>query len=83
MFAQPYIPFTGHMFLEFLVIALLDQHIQNWNKMGGHMKQRRLPWWMQYALDLGELCFFVVRLRPQNRRALHLIHWVHVPGFFW
>ena len=37
MFAQPYIPFTGRMFLDFLVIALLDQNIQNWNKMGGHM----------------------------------------------
>jgi hypothetical protein len=39
MFAQPYIPFTGHMFLDFLVIALLDQNIQNWNKMSGHMKE--------------------------------------------
>ncbi len=29
MFAQPYIPFTGRMFLDFLVIALLDQNIQN------------------------------------------------------
>jgi hypothetical protein len=37
MFAQPYISFTGCMFLDFLVIALLDQNIQNWNKMGGHM----------------------------------------------
>ncbi len=32
----PYIPFTGRMFLDFLVIALLDQNIQNWNKMSGH-----------------------------------------------
>jgi hypothetical protein len=39
IFSQPYIPFTGHMFLNFLVIALFDQNIQNWNKMGGHMKQ--------------------------------------------
>jgi hypothetical protein len=39
MFAQPYIPFTGGIFLGFLVIALFDQNIQNWNKMGGHMKQ--------------------------------------------
>jgi hypothetical protein len=29
VFAQPYIPFTGRMFLIFLVIALLDQNIQN------------------------------------------------------
>ena len=29
MFAQPYIPFTGCMILDFLVIALLDQHVQN------------------------------------------------------
>jgi hypothetical protein len=36
MFAQPYIPFTGCMILDFLVIALLDQNIQNWNKIGGH-----------------------------------------------
>jgi hypothetical protein len=31
------------MFLVFLVIALLDENIQNWNKMGGDMKQWRLP----------------------------------------
>jgi hypothetical protein len=37
MFAQPYIPFTGCIILDLLVIALLDQNIQNWNKMGGHM----------------------------------------------
>jgi hypothetical protein len=39
MFSQPYIPFTRHMFLDSLVIALFDQNIQNWNKMGGHKGQ--------------------------------------------
>jgi hypothetical protein len=57
MFAQPYIPFTGGIFLGFLVIALFDQNIQNWNKMGGHMKQWQLPWWMQYVVGIGEFFF--------------------------
>ncbi len=45
---MPCIPFSGHMFLDFLVIALIDQNIQNWIKWvvirgneechGGHNK---------------------------------------------
>jgi hypothetical protein len=58
MFTQFYIPFTGLMFLDFLVIALLDQNIQNYNKMGGHMKCWQLPWGMQYIDGFGELWFF-------------------------
>ncbi len=60
MFAQPYIQFTGRMFLDNLVIAFLDQNIQNWNKMGGHMKRWQLPWWMQYVVGFGELCFLLL-----------------------
>jgi hypothetical protein len=51
----PYTPFTGSMFLDFLVIALLDQNIQNLNKMGGYMGQWQLPLWMQYVVGFGEL----------------------------
>jgi hypothetical protein len=37
-----YTPFNGCMFLDFLVVALLDENIQNWNKMI-HLMCIRVP----------------------------------------
>jgi hypothetical protein len=72
-----YVPFTGRIVLEFLVIALLDQNIQNWIKLVVIRGNDECHGGRNMSLML---CFFVVvKLGPENRSALHPMGCIH----FW